>query len=59
MYGQLLWPPEAGKGYGRGDDEESVSVYFMDTVQLPSQEAAALRHRIGRVAMTVIDRIRG
>jgi hypothetical protein len=30
----------------------------MDTVQVPSQDAA-LRNRIGRVATTVIERIRG
>jgi hypothetical protein len=42
----------------RGEDDESVPVYFMDTVQVPSQDAA-LRNRIGRVATTVIERIRG
>jgi adenylate cyclase len=40
------------------DDEERMPVYFMDTVQLPSQEMA-LRTRIQRVTATVIDRIRG
>ena len=46
------------KTVARGDDDESVPVYFMDTVQVPSQDVA-LRNRIGRVATTVIDRIRG
>ena len=46
------------KTVARGDDDESVPVYFMDTVQVPSQDAA-LRNRIGRVATTVIERIRG
>ena len=41
-----------------GPDDENVSVYFMDTVQLPAQDAT-LRNRMQRAATTVMDQLRG
>jgi adenylate cyclase len=41
-----------------GRDDENVSVYFMDTVQLPPH-SVPLQNRIQQAATVVIDRIRG
>src|SRR5262245_12993865 len=51
-------PPQDAATVASGDDEATVPVYFMDAVDLPSQDGA-LRSRIQRVATTVIDRMRG
>src|SRR6266508_1020442 len=51
-------PPQDAVTVASGHDDGSVPVYFMDTVQMPSQDGA-LRHRFERVATTVIERIRG
>jgi hypothetical protein len=41
-----------------GPEHVDIPVYYMDGVQLPSQDAT-LRNRIQRAATAVLDQIRG
>jgi class 3 adenylate cyclase len=51
-------PPQNVVEVACGPDNVSVPIYFMDAVELPSQDVT-LRNRIQRKAMTVIDQLRG
>jgi adenylate cyclase len=51
-------PPQNVVKVACGPDNVSVPIYFMDAVELPTQDVT-LRNRIQRVATTVIDQLRG